>query len=150
MPHLLVIGYNVTERRRGYNQAERRRDASYYDLLASEARLAVFVAIAQDRTAAAELVRAGSLARLNAGSGPTLLSWSGSMFEYLMPLIVMPAYDRTLLGESCRAAVQRQIAYGAQRGVPWACRSRATTPWMPASTTSTARSACRDSASSAA
>ncbi|MEK6243979.1 MAG: glucoamylase family protein [Pseudomonadota bacterium] len=107
--HLLAIGYNVTERR---------RDASYYDLLASEARFAVFVAIAQGQLPQQSWFALGRLL-INAGSGPTLLSWSGSIFEYLMPLIVMPAYDNTLLDESCRAAVRRQIEYGAQRGVPW-------------------------------
>jgi ribosomal protein S14 len=48
-----------------------------------------------------------------------LLSWSGSMFEYLMPLLVMPTYENTLLDQSCRVSVERQIAYGKQRGVPW-------------------------------
>ncbi|HEX2649366.1 MAG TPA: glucoamylase family protein [Burkholderiales bacterium] len=107
--HLLSIGYNV---------AARKRDAGYYDLLASEARLAVFVAIAQGQLPQQSWFALGRLL-VNAGSGPTLLSWSGSMFEYLMPLLVMPAYDRTLLDESCRAAVRRQIEYGAERGVPW-------------------------------
>ncbi len=107
--HLLAIGYNVSERR---------RDHSYYDLLASEARLAVFVAISQGELPQQSWFALGRLL-VNAGSGPTLLSWSGSMFEYLMPLIVMPAYDGTLLDESCRAAVRRQIEYGGQRGVPW-------------------------------
>ena len=50
---------------------------------------------------------------------PALLSWSGSMFEYLMPLLVMPTYDGTLLDETYRAIVERQIAYGRERGVPW-------------------------------
>src|SRR4029077_11754381 len=45
--------------------------------------------------------------------------WSGSMFEYLMPLLVMPSYDGSLLDQTCRAAVTRQIAYGSQRGLPW-------------------------------
>ena len=107
--HLLAIGYNVTDRK---------RDASYYDLLASEARFAVFVAIAQGQLPQQSWFALGRLL-VNAGSGPTLLSWSGSMFEYLMPLLVMPTYEHTLLDESCRAAVRRQIEYGAQRGVPW-------------------------------
>jgi cyclic beta-1,2-glucan synthetase len=47
------------------------------------------------------------------------LSWSGSMFEYLMPLLVMPTYDNTLLDQTCKAVVERQIEYGKQRGVPW-------------------------------
>ncbi|MBC7803582.1 MAG: cyclic beta 1-2 glucan synthetase, partial [Candidatus Parcubacteria bacterium] len=107
--HLFAIGYNVSERR---------RDTSYYDLLASEARLAVFVAISQGQVPQQSWFALGRLL-INAGSGPTLLSWSGSMFEYLMPLIVMPAYDDTLLDESCRAAVRRQIEYGEERGIPW-------------------------------
>ena len=53
------------------------------------------------------------------GGRPALLSWSGSMFEYLMPLLVMPTYDGTLLDETYRAVVDRQIAYGRERGVPW-------------------------------
>ena len=62
-----------------------------------------------------------SLGRLltTAAGEPVLLSWSGSMFEYLMPLLVMPGYDGTLLDQTCRAAVKRQIEYGRQRGVPW-------------------------------
>jgi cellobiose phosphorylase len=116
--HLLSIGYNVTDRRRGHHVAERRRDASYYDLLASEARLANFVAIAQGQLPQQSWFALGRLLT-NAGSGATLLSWSGSMFEYLMPLLVMPSYQNTLIDDSCRAAVRRQIEYGAQRGVPW-------------------------------
>ena len=50
---------------------------------------------------------------------PILLSWSGSMFEYLMPLIVMPSYENSLLYQTCKAAVIRQIEYGKLRGVPW-------------------------------
>ena len=107
--HLLAIGYNVEERR---------RDASYYDLLASEARLCSFVAIAQGRLPEENWFALGRLLA-NAGGQPVLLSWSGSMFEYLMPLLVMPAYENTLLDQTCRATVDRQIAYGRQRGVPW-------------------------------
>ena len=54
-----------------------------------------------------------------AGGEPILLSWSGSMFEYLMPLLVMPTYEHTLLDQTMKAAVARQIEYGRQRGVPW-------------------------------
>jgi cyclic beta-1,2-glucan synthetase len=107
--HLLAIGYNVSERR---------RDASYYDLLASEARLASFVAIAQGQLPQESWFALGRLLVL-AGGQPTLLSWSGSMFEYLMPLLVMPTYENTLLDQTCQAAVDRQIEYGKQRGVPW-------------------------------
>ena len=106
---LLAIGYNVTERR---------RDESYYDLLASEARLGYFVAIAQGQLPQESWFALGRLLTRAAGDA-TLLSWSGSMFEYLMPLLVMPSYDHTLLDQTYRTAVARQIAYGKERGVPW-------------------------------
>jgi len=106
---LLTIGYNVTERR---------RDASYYDLLASEARLGSFVAIAQGQLPQENWFALGRLLT-RAGGDPVLVSWSGSMFEYLMPLLVMPDYPATLLDQTNRAAVRRQIEYGNQRGVPW-------------------------------
>jgi len=51
-----------------------------------------------------------------AGGEPILLSWSGSMFEYLMPLLVMPTYEHTLLDQTYKAAVDRHIEYGKQRG----------------------------------
>jgi cellobiose phosphorylase len=106
---LLAIGYNV---------GEARRDASFYDLLASEARASCFVAIAQGQLPQESWFALGRL--LTSANGETaLLSWSGSMFEYLMPQLVMPAYEDTLLDQTCRAAVQRQIAYGDLRGVPW-------------------------------
>ncbi len=107
--HLLAIGYNVEGRR---------RDTSYYDLLASEARLCTFVAIAQGQLPQESWFALGRLLT-NVGGEPILVSWSGSMFEYLMPLLVMPAYERTLLDETCKAAVARQIEYGRKRRVPW-------------------------------
>ncbi|HEY6000989.1 MAG TPA: glucoamylase family protein, partial [bacterium] len=107
--HLLAIGYNV---------GERRRDSSHYDLLASEARLSCFVAIAQGQLPQESWFSLGRLLAA-AGGEPVLLSWSGSMFEYLMPLLVMPTYEHTLLDQTCVAAVNRQIEYGRQRGVPW-------------------------------
>jgi cyclic beta-1,2-glucan synthetase len=107
--HLLAIGYNVDGHR---------RDSSSYDLLASEARLCSFVAIAQGQLPQESWFALGRLLT-NVGGEPILVSWSGSMFEYLMPLLVMPTYERTLLDETCKAAVARQIAYGRKRGVPW-------------------------------
>ncbi len=107
--HLLAIGYNVDDRR---------CDGSYYDLLASEARLSTFVAIAQGQIPQESWFALGR--RLTSEGGkPILLSWSGSMFEYLMPILVMPTYEDTLLDQTCRAAVELQIEYGARRGVPW-------------------------------
>ena len=104
--HLLAIGYNV---------GERRRDSSYYDLLASEARLCSFVAIAQGQLPQESWFALGRLLT-TAGGEPILLSWSGSMFEYLMPLLVMPTYENTLLDQTYKAAVERQIEYGRKRG----------------------------------
>ncbi|MBT1687484.1 GH36-type glycosyl hydrolase domain-containing protein [Dawidia soli] len=107
--HLLTIGYNVESHR---------ADASYYDLLASEARLATFVGIAQGKLPQKSWFALGR--RLTtAGHTPVLLSWSGSMFEYLMPMLVMPSYHNTLLDETMRGTVQRQIEYGRQHNVPW-------------------------------
>jgi cyclic beta-1,2-glucan synthetase len=102
----------------GYSMDERRRDASYYDLLASEARLSVFVAIAQGQLPQESWFALGRLLT-TAGGQPILLSWSGSMFEYLMPQLVMPTYEHTLLDQTAQAAVARQIEYGQQRGLPW-------------------------------
>ncbi|MDR3567439.1 MAG: glucoamylase family protein [Syntrophobacteraceae bacterium] len=107
--HLLAIGYNVSEHR---------RDASYYDLLASEARLSSFVAISQGALPQDSWFALGRLLT-TAGGEPVLLSWSGSMFEYLMPLLVMPTYENTLLDRTCKAAVAAQIEYGRKCGTPW-------------------------------
>ncbi|WP_408167795.1 GH36-type glycosyl hydrolase domain-containing protein [Herbaspirillum rhizosphaerae] len=107
--HLLAIGYNVTDRR---------RDTGFYDLLASEARLATFVGIAQGQLPQDSWFALGRRLTI-AGGEPILLSWSGSMFEYLMPLLVMPTFTGTLLDQTYRSVVERQISYGAQRGVFW-------------------------------
>lgn len=102
----------------GFNVAEKRRDASFYDLLASEARLCSYVAIALGQVPQDHWFSLGRLLVASRGA-PILVSWSGSMFEYLMPLLVMPNYENTLLDHTCKAAVQQQIAYGKLRGVPW-------------------------------
>ena len=106
---LLTIGYSV---------GDRRRDASFYDLLASEARFCSFVAIAQGQLPKENWFALGRMLT-NPGGDPVLLSWDGSMFEYLMPLLVMPNYENTLLDQTYKAVVERQIAYGEKRGVPW-------------------------------
>jgi cellobiose phosphorylase len=102
----------------GFNVEQRRLDSSYYDLLASEARLCDFIAIAQGQLPQESWFALGRLLT-SADGEPVLYSWSGSMFEYLMPLLLMPSYENTLLDQTCKAAVRRQIAYGAQHGVPW-------------------------------
>ena len=106
---LFSIGFNVTERR---------CDASFYDLLASEARLCSYVAIAQGQVPQDHWFSLGRLLVASRGE-PVLASWSGSMFEYLMPLLVMPNYENTLLDQTCKGAVRQQIEYGQLRGVPW-------------------------------
>ena len=106
---LLAIGYDV---------GERRRDPSCYDLLASEARLASFLLIAQGQVPQKHWFSLGRLLT-SQGGDVSLISWSGSMFEYLMPQLIMPSYANTLLGQTCKAAVSRQIEYGRQRQVPW-------------------------------
>jgi cyclic beta-1,2-glucan synthetase len=102
----------------GYNVDDRHRDTSFYDLLASEARLSNFVAIAQGKLPEDSWFALGRRLASNSQS-QVLLSWSGSMFEYLMPMLVMPTYENTLLDETCQAAVDRQIEYGARQDVPW-------------------------------
>ena len=107
--YLLSIGYRV---------ADSSLDPSCYDLLASEARLASFVAIAKGDVPALHWFRLGrGLTPVDRGSA--LISWSGSMFEYLMPSLVMSAPAGSLLEQTNRLVVRRQIKYGAQLGVPW-------------------------------
>ncbi|MEK7271232.1 MAG: glucoamylase family protein, partial [Planctomycetota bacterium] len=102
----------------GYFASERRLDNSSYDLLASESRLASYASIASGQVPFEHWFALGR--RLTtAGGRPVLLSWSGSMFEYLMPLLVMPGFEGTLLDQTCRAAVARQMEYGHRRGLPW-------------------------------
>ena len=106
---LLAIGYNVDDRR---------SDTGRYDLLASEIRLTSFVGIAKAQLPQETWFALGRQLTVADGK-PVLLSWSGSMFEYLMPMLVMPSYENTLLDQTMRGAVARQIHYGKQRGVPW-------------------------------
>ncbi|UNK44094.1 cyclic beta 1-2 glucan synthetase [Luteimonas sp. S4-F44] len=106
---LLSIGYDVDNRR---------LDQGHYDLLASEARLCSFVAIAQGQLPQDTWFALGRLLTEVDGEA-TLLSWSGSMFEYLMPQLVMPSYPDTLLDQTALHAVRAQIAYGRQHDVPW-------------------------------
>src|SRR6059036_655611 len=93
-------------------------DPGRYDLLASEARLASFVAIAKGDVPVSPWFRLGrALTPVELDS--VLVSWSGSMFEYLMPGLVMRAPAGSLLEQTSRLVVARQIRYGAERGVPW-------------------------------
>src|SRR5205807_3603249 len=102
----------------GYRTAEGALDPSCYDLLASEARLASFMAIAKGDVAARHWFRLGR-AVTPIAHGAALISWSGSMFEYLMPSLVIRAPAGSLIEQTSRLTVQRQIDYGAILGVPW-------------------------------
>ncbi|HEX7369100.1 MAG TPA: glucoamylase family protein [Rhodanobacteraceae bacterium] len=102
----------------GYDVERDKRDAARYDLLASEARILSYVAIAQGQVPPSHWFKLGRLLTV-AASSPALVSWSGSMFEYLMPNLLMPAYRNTLLADTCAAVVSRQARYGAQQRVPW-------------------------------
>ena len=102
----------------GYNVTTETLDSSYYDLLASEARIASYIAIAKgDVPPQHWLHMARPLSALDGAQA--LLSWSGTMFEYLMPWLLMQHYENTLLYQSCQVAVEHQIAYGRQKNVPW-------------------------------
>ncbi|MGI8427666.1 MAG: GH36-type glycosyl hydrolase domain-containing protein [Actinomycetota bacterium] len=102
----------------GYNVSALRADNSYYDLLASEACVASFVAIAKGDVSQDHWFRLGRQLT-SVDGGRALISWTGTMFEYLMPLLVMRNYEGTLLHETYRTIVKRQIEYGQERGVPW-------------------------------
>ncbi|HZB28074.1 MAG TPA: glucoamylase family protein, partial [Gemmatimonadales bacterium] len=102
----------------GYSGTTHSPDPSYYDLLASEARLASYLAVAKNDAPLDHWFRLGRTLTYAAGK-PALVSWSGSMFEYLMPMLVMRSYPATVLAQTCKGAFLRQIAYGDERGVPW-------------------------------
>ena len=102
----------------GYSLADNSLDTSCYDLLASEARLASLFAIAKGDVATRHWFRLGRAAT-PLGNGSALISWSGSMFEYLMPSLVMRAPVGSLLEQTNRLVVKRQIAYGQSLSIPW-------------------------------
>ncbi|HXV64107.1 MAG TPA: glucoamylase family protein, partial [Vicinamibacteria bacterium] len=110
---MLSIGYKLADA-----EGPGRLDPSYYDLLASEARLASFIAIAKGDLPEAHWFRLGRLLTSVDGN-PTLLSWSATLFEYLMPLLIMRSYPGTLLHKSCEMAVRSQRSYAAANQVPW-------------------------------
>jgi cyclic beta-1,2-glucan synthetase len=110
---LFAIGYRLPD-----STNPGRLDQSFYDLLASEARLASFVAIAKGDIPQLHWFHLGRLVT-NVHGRATLMSWGGTMFEYLMPLLVMKTFPGTLLDQSCRSSVRRQMEYGRERGVPW-------------------------------
>ncbi len=107
--HLFSLGYRVES---GVI------DDSYYDLLASEARLTSLIAIAKREVPSTHWFHLGRRVTRTA-NGTVLLSWSGSMFEYLMPALVTYSPRYSLLDQTCRLSVQSQIEYGEERSVPW-------------------------------
>lgn len=102
----------------GYNVDAEEPDANYYDLLASEARITSLIAIAKGEVPQRHWL---NLSRpiTEVGGQRSLISWSGTMFEYLMPILWTRQYENTLLYESAQAAVKAQIAYALQKNVPW-------------------------------
>jgi cyclic beta-1,2-glucan synthetase len=102
----------------GYDVTAGRLDPSSYNLLASEARIASFVAIAKGDIPQESWFRLGRAHTLFRGE-PVLLSWSGTMFEYLMPLLWMQHQPDTIIAQSVKSAVHSQREYGRRRGVPW-------------------------------
>ncbi len=102
----------------GYNCDITKMDSGKYDLLPSEIRLTNFYAIAVNQLPMKSWFALGRLFTL-INNQPALMSWSGSMFEYLMPQLIMPAYPDTLLTRMCQSAVDRQIDWGKECGVPW-------------------------------
>ena len=122
MFHAMEFGFLFDEDRQllsiGYRMEDGSLDANFYDLLASEARLASFIGIAKGDLPAKHWFRLGrTITPIDGGSG--LISWSGSMFEYLMPSLVMRAPAGSLLEETNRLIVWRQARYGDKLGVPW-------------------------------
>lgn len=118
----MEFGFLYDRRKRllhiGYNCDNHQLDASYYDLLASEARLTTYLGVATGQLPEESWFALGRAQTEVDGEG-ALLSWSGSMFEYLMPELVMPEYPDTLLDTAMRNAVHAQIGYARDHGVPW-------------------------------
>lgn len=102
----------------GYNATTGEVDSSYYDLLASEARIASFVAIARGNIPAQHWMHLGRpLTRIRGLR--ILLSWSATAFEYLMPRLIMRSPTSGLINQSCEGVVEEQIRFGRENGIPW-------------------------------
>ena len=102
----------------GFNIDLDQQSNSFYDLLASEARQASYISIAKGDVPSSHWNSLGrSLVDINHRTG--LLSWTGTMFEYLMPSLIMPSYKHTMLDKTLHFAVKTQIDYGTQEKIPW-------------------------------
>lgn len=102
----------------GYNAEDGHLSKSYYDLLASEARQTSYIAIARGEVDRRHWMRLGRKLTGSEG-GKGLVSWTGTMFEYLMPPIIMKSYENTILDETYSFVVKRQRKYCRHRGIPW-------------------------------
>ena len=102
----------------GYNVESGRLDSNYYDLMASEARIASLVAIARGDVPQNHWLHL-SRPLTEFDGARCLLSWSGTMFEYLMPKLFLESYPNTLMDESCRVAIEQQMKYAAEKNIPW-------------------------------
>src|SRR6516225_9280629 len=107
--HLFSIGYNV---------AQSKLDSACYDLLASEACLTSYLAVAQGEAPRRHWFQLGRHF-IRAAGRLGLISWGGSMFEYLMPRLLLRSLPGTVLHEACCTAVARQIESGRELGLPW-------------------------------
>ena len=102
----------------GYNASTEQLDPSYYDLLASEARIASLIAIAKGDVPHSHWQHLGRpVTKVNGRQ--VLLSWSGTMFEYLMPTLFSKNYAGTFLSDSCQTALDAHMSYGQEKQVPW-------------------------------
>lgn len=102
----------------GYSLSSQRLDAACYDLMASESSLTSFLSIARDDVPVEHWYRLDRPLTLVKGT-PCFVSWSGTMFEYLMPNIVMLEYEGSVFAETSKAAVLQQIEYAKRMGIPW-------------------------------
>ncbi|MDA8220807.1 MAG: glycosyl transferase family 36 [Desulfitobacterium hafniense] len=102
----------------GYNVSSQQRDNSYYDLMASEARQASFIGIALRQLPTEHWFALGRTLTM-VGRDTALLSWTGTMFEYLMPLLLMNCYKDTLWEETYHSIVKKHISYATKLGLPW-------------------------------
>ncbi len=120
--HDTDFGFLYNRRRKllsiGYDADAQQLNPACYDLLASEARIAVFIAIAKDDVPQDSWFQLGRAHILDNGR-PVLLSWTGTMFEYLMPVLWMRSYPGTLLDRSRSAAVRARQAFAASKRIPW-------------------------------
>ncbi|ADL50417.1 glycosyltransferase 36 [Clostridium cellulovorans 743B] len=103
----------------GYNVEHDKLDNSFYDLLASESRATSFIAVAKGDVPQHHWFKLGRAITLMDGKRKGLVSWSGTMFEYMMPLLIMKSYPDTLLSNTYISVIEGQKDYGKKKTVPW-------------------------------